>query len=130
VHVVPALAFGADLAVVAVFVLVGRHAHHDDAGLAGFFRVAWPFAAGLVAGWAVSGLRHVPLERGRVLVTWIVTVAAGVLLRVVVQDRTAKPTFVLIASLFLGAGLFGWRAAVDLWFAKHVARRDTRATEN
>jgi hypothetical protein len=129
VRIAPALAFVADLAVVAVFVLLGRRTHHEDAGLAGFLRVAWPFAVGLLVGWAVSGLRHAPLERRRVVVTWVSTVAAGALLRVVVQDRTAKPTFLLVASLFVGAGLFGWRAAVDLWFKKHIARADTRASK-
>jgi peptidoglycan/LPS O-acetylase OafA/YrhL len=125
-RVAPALALVVDLLVVAVFVLVGRRTHHDDAGLAGFWRVAWPFAVGLVAAWAVSGLRRAPFEPRRVAVTSAATVAVAAFLRVAVQDRSAEPPFLLVALLFFGACLFGWRALFARWSEKRPTRPRTR----
>jgi peptidoglycan/LPS O-acetylase OafA/YrhL len=129
-RVAPALALVVDLLVVAVFVLVGRRTHHDDAGLAGFARVAWPFAVGLVAGWAVSGLRRAPFERRRVAVTSAATVAVATFLRIVVQDRSAEPPFLLVALLFFGVCLFGWRALFGRWSEKRLARPRTRVVND
>ena len=123
----PVVAFGADLAVVAVFVLVGRRTHHEDAGLGGFVRVVWPFAAGLLAGWLAARLWRAPLDRRRVAVTWVLTVAVGALLRVVAQGRTAEPTFLLVASVFLGACLFGWRALAGRLLTGTARRTSARA---
>ena len=50
----PWVALLGDIAVLVVFVLVGRRSHHEDAGLAGFLRVWWPFAVGLGVAWLVD----------------------------------------------------------------------------
>ena len=39
---------GRRLVVLVLFVLIGRRSHHEDAGVAGFLRVWWPFAAWLL----------------------------------------------------------------------------------
>jgi hypothetical protein len=101
-----------DLAVLVVFVLVGRRSHHEDAGLAGFLRVWWPFAAGLVVAWLVTGLRRAPLAWARAVVAWLVTVAVGMTLRIAVQGRDFKVAFTIVTLLFVGAGMLGWRAVV------------------
>jgi hypothetical protein len=64
----------------------------------------------------VSGVWRAPLEWRRAIVTWLVTVALGMALRIVVQGRDFKPTFVIVTTVFVGAGMLGWRA---------VARRAT-----
>jgi hypothetical protein len=113
----PWVAGAADLAVVVVFVVIGRRNHHEDAGLDGFLRVLWPFAVGLLLGWLATGLFRAPMAWRRVIPTWLITVACGMALRIAVQGRALKPAFVVVALLFLGAGMVGWRAMVRL--ARH-----------
>jgi hypothetical protein len=114
----PWAAFGADLLVLVVFVLVGRRSHDEGSGLGGFVRVWWPFAVALVVATLVSGVWRAPLEWRRAIVTWLVTVALGMALRIAVQGRDFKPTFVIVTTVFVGAGMLGWRAV-----ARRVAAR-------
>jgi Protein of unknown function (DUF3054) len=104
------VAFGADLLVLVVFVLVGRRSHDEGSGLEGFLRVWWPFAVGLVVATVLSGAWRAPLEWRRAIVAWLVTVALGMTLRVAVQGREFKPSFVIVTTVFVGAGMLGWRA--------------------
>jgi hypothetical protein len=110
----PWLALVGDVAVLVVFVLVGRRSHHEDAGLAGFLRVWWPFAAALGVAWLLTGLWRAPLGWRRSILAWLVTVALGMALRIVVQGRDFKVAFTIVALLFVGAGMLGWRA-VTRW---------------
>ena len=103
------LAFLADLFVLVVFVAVGRGSHEDGGGLVGFLRVWWPFAVGLVVATIATGMWKHPFEWRRVIAGWLGTVAVGMLLRIVVQGRDFKPSFVIVTTLFLGAGMLGWR---------------------
>jgi hypothetical protein len=112
----------ADVAVLVLFVLIGRRTHHEDAGTVGFFRVLWPFLVGLVAGWLLTGLYRAPLDLRRAAGAWITTVAVGMVLRIAVQGHAFKVTFVVVALVFLGVCLLGWRAAVAAW-ARRADRR-------
>ena len=112
------VAFGADLLVLVVFVLVGRGSHDEGSGLEGFLRVWWPFAVALVIATVASGSWRAPLEWRRAVVAWVVTVALGMVLRIAVQGRDFKPTFVVVTTVFVGAGMLGWRAV-----ARRVLRR-------
>lgn len=102
---------GLDVCWVLIFVAIGRAAHDEAGGLAGFAGTAWPFLVGLAAGW--GGLRAwrrvdalVPTGAG----VWAATVAVGMLLRALSGQGVAV-AFTVVAALFLGAGLLGWRAA-------------------
>ena len=106
------VAAAADLAVLVVFVAIGRRTHDTGGAAVGFLRVLWPFLVGLVAGWLVTGLAAAPLAWRRVVPAWLVTVGVGVALRIVVQDHEFKLAFALVALVFLGAGMLGWRGAV------------------
>lgn len=108
----PWLALLGDVAVLVVFVLVGRRSHHEDAGLAGFLRVWWPFAVGLGVAWIVSGLWRAALAWPRAVVAWLVTVGLGMALRIAVQGRDLQVAFTIVTLLFVGAGLLGRRAVV------------------
>jgi len=108
----PWIAFGADLLVLVVFVLVGRRSHEEGSGIEGFLRVWWPFAVALVVATVASGTWRAPLEWRRAIVAWLVTVALGMTLRIAVQGRDFKPTFVIVTTVFVGAGMLGWRAVV------------------
>ena len=111
-RVSPGIAALADFVVLMVFVEIGRKSHHEDAGIAGFFRVLWPFAVGLVVGWLATGLYRAPMAFRRVIPAWLIAVAVGVGLRIAAQGHDFAPTFVLIASVFIGGCMLGWRGAV------------------
>ena len=102
----------ADLLVLVAFVLIGRRSHGDDAGIDGFIRVIWPFAAGLNVGWLVAGLFRAPLAWARAVAAWLTTVACGMVLRIAVQGRDFKLAFTIVTLVFVGFGMLGWRAAV------------------
>ncbi|HEY3672833.1 MAG TPA: DUF3054 domain-containing protein [Acidimicrobiia bacterium] len=108
----PWIALVGDVAVLVVFVLVGRRSHHEDAGLAGFLRVWWPFAVALGVAWLVAGLWRLPLAWSRAIAAWLITVALGMALRIAVQGRDFKVAFTIVTLLFVGAGMLGWRAVV------------------
>jgi hypothetical protein len=108
----PWVALLGDVAVLVVFVLVGRRSHHEDAGIGGFFRVWWPFAAALGVAWVATGLWRAPLAWGRAVAAWLVTVALGMVLRIALQDRELKVAFTIVTLVFVGAGMLGWRAVV------------------
>jgi len=98
-----------DLAVLVAFVVLGRRSHDEGSGLAGFFRVWWPFAVGLGVATVVTGMWRGPLEWRRAVPAWLLTVAVGMALRIGVQGRDFKVTFVIVTAVFVGAGMLGWR---------------------
>jgi hypothetical protein len=108
----PWLAALADLAVLVLFVVVGRRSHHEDAGVAGFLRVWWPFAVALLVAWSVAGLWRAPLAWRRVVAAWLLTVGLGMVLRIAVEGREFKLAFTIVTLVFVGAGMLGWRAVV------------------
>jgi Protein of unknown function (DUF3054) len=117
----PWIAVLGDVAVLVVFVLVGRRSHHEDAGFAGFLRVWWPFAVALGVAWLVTRLWWSPLAWRRAVVAWLVTVGLGMALRITVQGRDFKIAFTIVTLVFVGAGMLGWRALVRWRRARHPA---------
>ena len=103
------LAPAADVAVLVVFVAIGRRTHHEGSGVADFLRVLWPFLVGLGLGYAVTRLWSEPFAWRRVVGTWLVTVATGEVLRLTVQDRPWKPGFLIVALVFIGLAMAAWR---------------------
>lgn len=105
-----AVAAGLDVLVVAVFTLVGRRTHDEPLDPAGWWQTAWPFLAGLLIGWAVVAMttRAWPTRLWHGLPVWISTVFAGMAFRDMADQGTAL-SFVVVATLFLGATLLGWR---------------------
>lgn len=110
-----ALAVGLDVFVVAVFTLIGRRTHAEPLDPAGWWDTAWPFLAGLAIGWVVVMLSSQtwPTRLWHGLTVWIATVFGGMALRDMAGQGTALP-FVIVATIFLGVTLIGWRAV--LWF--------------
>lgn len=109
-----ALAAGLDVLAVAVFTLIGRRTHSEPLDPAGWWQTAWPFLAGLLIGWAVVAMtsRAWPTRLWHGLPVWISTVFAGMAFREMSGQGTAL-AFVIVATLFLGVTLIGWRLA--LW---------------
>lgn len=111
VRILPA---AVDLVLVVVFAIVGRASHAEALTLGGIAQTGWPFLAACLLGWlVVSLLDDTGYGPRAALVIWLVTVLAGMGLRIVAGD-TAQLAFVLVATLFLFSAFFGWRLVVRL----------------
>lgn len=128
-------AFVVDAAFVLSFALMGRVSHVEGVTPSGVLETAWPFLAGLTAGWAVARalLHRWPAEVVDAVPIWLATVVVGLVLRVASGSGGAPWSFVLVATLALGLFLVGWRCAVAVCvfgvgalqrLAEVTARRD------
>jgi hypothetical protein len=131
------LAVVLDCCCVLVFVVIGRASHTKGESLAGVASTAWPFLAGLAGGWLVTAALAGRAWRSHLLRpyllwpagvgAWLGTVALGMVLRVVSGQGTAI-AFIVVALVFLGLFLLGWRVLARLsldrmpW-ARMAARR-------
>lgn len=116
----------ADVLTVVVFVAIGRRNHDEDVDASGVLDVAAPFLLALALVWSVLAVvqrRRSPIDPVWGLSTWVGTLALGMVLRKVAFDGGTATAFVIVATLFLGAGLNGWRA-----IARSVARRRAAVT--
>lgn len=110
--------FAVDVVLVIVFCAIGRRSH-DEAILAGLAKTVWPFAIGLIIGWAVAAVTARRLF-GRLdgtalwptgVLVWLGTLAGGMVLRAV-SDQGVAVSFVIVAACVLALFLLGWRAAI------------------
>jgi hypothetical protein len=107
-----ALAF--DVASVALFVVLGRRSHDEGTAITSTLDVAAPFLIGLAVGWSLSPQVHrAPRSLRAGVDVWVATVVIGVLLRWFAWDRSTAFAFVIVAALFLGFFLLGWRVVVS-----------------
>jgi len=113
-----------DAAVVVLFVLIGRSSHGEPNTLIDVVTTLWPFAASLALEWIVARAWQMPVAPLRTGVgVWAITVAAGMALRALSGGGIAV-SFIVVASLFLSAGLIGWRVVATLV----LSRRTTTPT--
>lgn len=111
----PAVPLLADLLAIVVFAVIGRHTHSESDGLTGVLTTAWPFVVGLGAGWcvALAWRRRVPWSVRDAVPVWLLTVGVGMILRHL-SGRGTPLSFVVVATVFLGLFILGWRAAYRL----------------
>ncbi len=108
---------GGDAAALVLWVIVGLASHQmQTSWLWNVLRVSAPFLAGWFAVAPWTGAYQLP-ERGermgfmrRSLVTWLLGVALGLLLRAIVFRDDVPPTFALITLLVTAVFVLGWRA--------------------
>jgi drug/metabolite transporter (DMT)-like permease len=119
-------ALAADVACIVVFAAIGRRSHDEAEGIGGVLATAAPFLVALAVGWAlVEALRRSrsrPTDPVRIdagVVIWLVTVGAGLLLRRTLWDRGTARAFVIVATVFLGLAIVGWRVAHDRFRRSH-----------
>lgn len=108
-----------DALCVLALVVIGTRNHDTDTGLGGVLFVGLPFWIALALSRAIPQTRIATLSNAAATSTWITTVVIGMALRNLVFDRGTAVPFVIVASLFLFASMFGWRA---------LARRSTNNT--
>ena len=99
-----------DTAIVVTFVAIGRRNHEEDAAMALVAQTAAPFLIALAIAWVVWRVWLTPDQLGTGVRVWATTVAIGMVLRNLVFDDGTATSFVIVATLFLGTFLIGWRA--------------------
>lgn len=100
----------ADALSIMVFVAIGRRNHDEGVAPAGVVETAAPFLVALLVTWLVALVWRDPLSPRSGAITWVGTVALGMVLRKVVFDDGTATAFVIVATVFVGAVLNGWRA--------------------
>lgn len=106
---VSAAFLGIDAALVIVFAALGKNSHDESGGVGLVLKIAAPYLIALAVGWLVVRLWRSPLDLRLAAGAWLVTVALGTLLRRTVFDRGTAFSFVVVATIVLGAFLLGWR---------------------
>ncbi len=103
------LAIGLDVFVVMVFVALGLRSHDQDSTIVELTDTALPFLIGLITGWIAIRAWKRPAAVMTGIFVWPITVLVGMIVRRSVFDRGTASSFVVVTTLFLGAGLVGWR---------------------
>ena len=104
------LAVALDVFVVVLFVAIGRRNHEESGAFRSVIETAAPFLIGLAVGWAATRAWQRPMQLLTGLMIWPITVLVGMIVRNLVFDRGTATSFVIVATIFLGATLVGWRA--------------------
>ena len=98
--------------VVVLFVAIGRRNHDEGSAFTEVVKTALPFLIGLAVAWGLVRAWRRPMAVLTGVVIWPVTVLAGMVVRRTVFDRGTATSFVIVATIFLGVFLLGWRAVL------------------
>jgi hypothetical protein len=100
----------ADLAAVAIYVLVGRLSHDESVSASGLLSTGWPFLIGIVGGYIGIALTRWPALslRGGAVIT-VKTFVIGLVLRYGVAEDATPFSFVVVTIVVLAALMLGWR---------------------
>lgn len=101
--------FSVDVACVVAFIVIGRRNHDEESSLAGFLGTLAPFAIALASTWVVARVWRDPISAKSGAVVWFGTVAIGMALRRFVFDDGTATAFIIVASVFVGVLVNGWR---------------------
>ena len=104
------LAAGLDTSIVVTFVAIGRRNHDEGTALSGLVSTAAPFLIALGLAWAIWQVWNRPVGVLAGVQVWVTTVVLGMLLRNLVFGDGTAASFVIVATVFLGTFLVGWRA--------------------
>ncbi|WP_226435199.1 DUF3054 domain-containing protein [Rhodococcus yananensis] len=115
-----------DVVLVVVFAALGRSSHDEALDIVGLAGTAWPFLGGLTAGWFLTAWLYRDKFDARAAVPtgvllWLSTLVIGMVLRAVTGQGTAG-AFIVVATVFLGLFLVGWRL-----IARVVTRRNAHS---
>lgn len=100
-----------DVLCVLALVIIGTRNHNEDTGITGVLFVATPFLIAVVGARVYTRLLkrgELSVEEGVTVVLF--TIAVGMILRRFVFDRGIATAFIIVASVFLGSTMLGWRA--------------------
>ncbi len=103
------LFFAFDLAAIVAFIAIGRRNHDEDPSLVGFIGTLAPFVIALALTWIIARVWRDPMSVKSGAFVWVGTVALGMVLRRFVFDDGTATAFIIVASVFVGALIVGWR---------------------
>lgn len=112
-----------DVVGIVVFVAIGRRNHDEGVAAVGIFDTATPFLIALVVGWLVARAWRQPTSTTTGTMVWVTTIIVGMLVRKFLFDDGTATAFVIVATVFLGAVLNGWRLVARM-------RRDRLTTSS
>lgn len=104
------------------FVVLGRGTHAEGNAAADVVGTAAPFLVAMLGGWLVTRAWRQPASLRTGTVAYVVTLAGGMALRGIVFGEGTAISFIIVAALFLGFAMLGWRVV-----AAHASER-TKAT--
>jgi hypothetical protein len=110
-----------DPVVVVAFVAIGRDTHDEAPTLGGLMVTAAPFLIALAAGWLAARAWRDPAGIPTGAVVAAVTLVLGMALRRTIFDEGTAVAFVVVATLFLGIAMLGWRAIAGRFLADRAA---------
>jgi hypothetical protein len=93
-----------------IFVAIGRRNHDESSAISGTLTTAAPFLISLGVAWLLVRAWRRPIDVWTGLMIWPVVVIVGMLVRRFVFDDGTALAFVIVATVFLGLTLVGWRA--------------------
>jgi hypothetical protein len=105
------LAVGLDVFAIVVFVAIGRRTHDEGSVFIEVLKTAAPFLIGLAVGWGLVKAWRRPTKVFTGIAIWPIVLLVGMVVRRIAFDRGTAPSFVIVATLFVGATLVGWRLA-------------------
>ena len=115
------MAVGADVSSIMLFVIVGRRNHNQStSSIRGIVEVAAPFLIALALGWFAQRLWTRPLRVQRGIILWLITVVFGLILRSSMFERGIALPFIIVATLFNGLLLVGWRIVANRWLDRRT----------
>jgi hypothetical protein len=110
-----------DPIVVVAFVAIGRDTHDEAPTLGGLMVTAAPFLIALGAGWLAARAWRRPTAISTGAIVAGVTLVLGMVLRRTVFGEGTAIAFVVVATLFLGAAMLGWRAIAGRFLTDRAA---------
>ena len=105
-------AFVFDALCVLLMVVIGTRNHDTDTGITGILFVVAPFWIAMSLAHLAPLLQRTAKAEAHVVVVWGYTVVMGMVLRNTVFDRGTALAFIIVATVFLGITMFGWRAFI------------------
>ena len=115
-----------DVAWIILFAIVGRQSHSEGTALADIAGVAWPFLVGYVISAIVVNLPRSPRGIRRGAIVWIGMVVIAMAIRTVELGRLPEQAFVIVALVFLGAGMLGIRLLAMFVVWRRRRKRNAR----
>lgn len=112
-----------DLAVVLLFATIGRASHAEGITIVGVLATALPFLVAALIGNGLAALRLPPASWQAGVIVWLTTWLLGMALRVLFGAGTASG-FIVVAGVFLGLPMLGWRLVA------HLAHRRSEAVRS
>ena len=102
-----------DALCILLLVIIGTRNHETDTGISGVLFVGAPFWIALGIAHGSQLLSRTTKAEANQYVVWGYTVIMGMVLRNYVFDRGTALAFVIVATIFLGVTMLGWRALLS-----------------